>query len=97
MKRSFALHVSFVVLLLVSSLVLPPPVPALAQAGKKKGSDLPAHYRKWLEEEVVYIITPRERDVFLQLQSDREREVFIKAFWRQRDPTPHTEKNEFRE
>lgn len=97
MKRSLAFRVSCFVLLLISSLVLLPPVPVLAQAGKKKVTDLPEHYRKWLEEEVVYIITPRERDVFLQLQSDREREVFIKAFWRQRDPTPNTEKNEFRE
>jgi len=58
---------------------------------------LPEKYRKWLEEEVVYIITPRERSVFLQLRTDRERELFIEAFWKQRDPTPNTPRNEFRE
>ncbi|MDY0231379.1 MAG: GWxTD domain-containing protein [Candidatus Saccharicenans sp.] len=63
-------------------------------------SDLPERYRKWLEEEVAYIITAREREVFLKLQTDQEREVFIEAFWKQRDPspgTPGTPGNEFRE
>jgi len=60
-------------------------------------SVLPERYRKWLDEEVVYLITPKEKEVFLKLQTDREREVFIEAFWKQRDPTPETPQNEFRE
>lgn len=60
-------------------------------------ASLPERYRKWLEEEVVYLITPRERDVFLKLQTDRERDIFIEAFWKQRDPDPGTPANEFRE
>ena len=68
-----------------------------AFAQKKKSSkDLPPTYRKWLEEEVVYIITPKEKEVFLQLETDREREIFIDAFWKQRDPDPLTPENEFR-
>jgi len=65
-------------------------------AGQKKQSakDLPPQFRKWLEEEVVYIISAKERDVFLQLESDRERNIFIDAFWKQRDPNPATEENE---
>ena len=58
--------------------------------------DLPFKYKKWLEEEVVYIITKKEREVFLSLQTDRERDIFIEAFWKQRDPTPNTPENEFR-
>jgi GWxTD domain-containing protein len=58
---------------------------------------LPERYKKWLDEEVVYIITPKEREVFLKLQTDKEREIFIEAFWKQRDPTPGTPANEFRE
>jgi GWxTD domain-containing protein len=58
---------------------------------------LPEKYRIWLEEEVVYIITPTERQVFLDLTADREREFFVEAFWRHRDPTTGTDKNEFRE
>ncbi len=60
-------------------------------------ASLPERYRRWLEEEVVYIITPREREVFLKLQTDRERDIFIEAFWKQRDPDPRTPQNEFRE
>jgi GWxTD domain-containing protein len=58
--------------------------------------DLPPLYKKWLEEEVVYIISPLEKQVFEKLQTDRERDLFIKAFWKQRDPTPGTEENEFK-
>jgi GWxTD domain-containing protein len=63
---------------------------------EKKAKDLPPLHKKWLEEEVVYIILPVERDVFLKLETDRERERFIDAFWKQRDPNPVTPENEFR-
>jgi GWxTD domain-containing protein len=53
-------------------------------------------YDKWLNEEVVYIISPGERDVFGSLAEDRDRDLFIEEFWRQRDPTPGTPENEFR-
>ncbi len=58
---------------------------------------LPERYKKWLDEEVVYIITAHERDVFLHLQTDKERDIFVDAFWKQRDPSPGTPRNEFRE
>ena len=66
-------------------------------AGTETRSSLPARYQQWLTEEVVYIIAPRERDVFLKLKTDRERDIFIEAFWKQRDPSPGTERNEFKE
>jgi len=71
--------------------------PALGNPKKKSPKDLPENHRAWLQEEVVYIITPKEKDVFLQLESDREREMFIKAFWKQRDPNPNTPENEYKE
>jgi len=52
---------------------------------KQKPEDLSPVYEKWLNEEVVYIITPNEKEVFLKLQSDKERDSFIEAFWNQRD------------
>ncbi len=58
--------------------------------------DLPEKFRRWLEE-VVYIITPKEKEIFLQLQTDKERDLFIEAFWAVRDPTPGTPRNEFRD
>lgn len=72
-------------------------LPAAAQTQRKSPKDLPPQHRKWIEEDVVYIITDKEKDVFLQLSTDREREIFIEAFWKARDPDPNTPKNEFRE
>jgi GWxTD domain-containing protein len=62
-----------------------------------RAADLPGKYEAWLEEEVVYIISPLEREAFLKLPTDRERDLFIEEFWKQRDPTPGTPRNEYRE
>ena len=58
---------------------------------------LPEQYRLWLEEQVVYIITSKERDVFRKLETDKERDIFIEAFWKHRDPTLGTPQNEFKD
>lgn len=63
---------------------------------KEPAPKLPEKYKKWLEQEVVYIITPTEREIFLKLKTDRERDLFIEAFWKHRDPVPETEENEFK-
>jgi GWxTD domain-containing protein len=70
---------------------------AAAIAAAQATSDLPERHRKWLEEEVPYIIIERERAAFLELQSADERDAFMDAFWRRRDPDPLTQVNEFRE
>ena len=54
-------------------------------------------YKKWLEEDVVYIITDEEKAAFKQLSTDEERDNFIENFWYRRDPTPDTPENEFKE
>jgi GWxTD domain-containing protein len=59
--------------------------------------ELSKQYRKWLEEDVVWIITDEERAAFKQLSNDEERDNFIEAFWQRRDPTPDTEENEYKE
>jgi GWxTD domain-containing protein len=64
---------------------------------KKLEKELATPYKKWLEEEVPYIISDEERSAFLQLQTNEEREQFIEAFWQRRDPTPDTVENEFKE
>jgi len=51
-------------------------------------------HKNWLEN-VTPIITRAERQVFLQLKTDRERDKFIQLFWKKRDPLPDTSKNEF--
>src|SRR3984893_13593751 len=64
---------------------------------KKLQKELDTPYKKWLQEEVPYIISDEERAAFLQLQTNEEREQFIEAFWQRRDPTPDTVENEFKE
>jgi GWxTD domain-containing protein len=59
--------------------------------------ELETPYRKWLNEDVTYIITDEERAAFKRLQTDEEREQFIEQFWLRRDPTPDTIENEFKE
>jgi GWxTD domain-containing protein len=54
-------------------------------------------YDLWLKQDVAYIITDAERTAFKSLQTDEEREQFIKQFWLRRDPTPGTPANEFRD
>lgn len=69
-------------------------LPTAAQEEKPAQSD---KYKKWIKEEVVYIITPKERGVFNKLETDKERDLFIEEFWRHRDPTPGTPRNEVKE
>jgi GWxTD domain-containing protein len=54
-------------------------------------------YKKWLDNDVAYIITDQEKKAFKALTTDEERENFIENFWRRRDPNPDTEENEYRE
>jgi len=60
-------------------------------------SKLPPKYEKWLKEEVVYIITEQEREFFLQTTTDEQRDKFIETFWRVRDPTPGSPRNEYKD
>ena len=68
--------------------------PLLAQVENPTRSE---KSEKWVKEEVVYIITPKERAVFNKLETEKERDMFIEEFWRHRDPTPGTPRNEFKE
>jgi GWxTD domain-containing protein len=58
--------------------------------------ELETPYRKWVTEDVAYIITDEERAAFGRLTTDAEREKFIEQFWLRRDPTPGTEENEYK-
>ncbi|HLV00354.1 MAG TPA: GWxTD domain-containing protein [Acidobacteriota bacterium] len=55
------------------------------------------YFDKWLNEDVVYIISDEERDVFEKLTAPEEKEQFIEQFWYRRDPDPRTPANEFKE
>ena len=59
--------------------------------------ELKEAYKKWINNDVAYIITKEEKRAFNALVTDEERENFIENFWRRRDPNPDTEENEYRE
>jgi GWxTD domain-containing protein len=63
----------------------------------KLRKELETPYRKWLTEDVGYIITDEERQAFKRMTTDDERQSFIEQFWLRRDPTPDTAENEFKE
>ncbi len=63
----------------------------------KLRKELETPYKKWLSEDVAYIITDEERQAFKHFNTDEEREQFIEQFWLRRDPTPDTQENEFKE
>ncbi len=80
-------------------------VSVFAQEGKeqKKKKDKPSKegvssvYKRWVNEDVAWIITDEERKTFNSLKTDDEREQFIEQFWLRRDPDPDTDGNEYRE
>ena len=56
-----------------------------------------ANYKQWLNEEVTWIVSSEERRAFKELKGDEAKEEFVSEFWRRRDPTPSTQRNEYRE
>jgi GWxTD domain-containing protein len=54
-------------------------------------------YKKWMDEDVRWIISDEERAAFKQLSNDDERDQFIEQFWLRRDPSPDTAENEYKE
>jgi GWxTD domain-containing protein len=67
------------------------------KSDRKLLKELDSPYRKWLEEDVLYIITDEEKKAFLQLSTNEEREQFIEQFWQRRNPSPESPDNEYKE
>jgi GWxTD domain-containing protein len=70
------------------------PLPAPQQISSAAEQD--SAYRKWLNEDVAYIITPAERVAFERMTTDEERNKFIEQFWERRNPTPGSAANPFK-
>jgi GWxTD domain-containing protein len=64
---------------------------------RKTLKELGFDYRQWLTEDVTYIISPDERNAFLQLDTNEEREQFIEQFWLRRSSNPDLPENDFKE
>jgi GWxTD domain-containing protein len=67
------------------------------EAQKALRQELKGDYKKWLDEDVAYIITDEERKAFKSLSNDEERDAFIEQFWQRRNPNPDSPENEFKE
>jgi GWxTD domain-containing protein len=67
----------------------------LSAATKKP--QLPPQYKKWIEQDVLYIITDDERKAFLALTTDEEREKYIDDFWAIRNPLHGADHNPYKE
>jgi GWxTD domain-containing protein len=82
-----------------SSDTIAKPLTKKQQARKQKEleKELMGPWKKWLNEDVVYIITDEEKQAFKRLRTDEERQQFVEQFWLRRDPTPDTEENEYKE
>ncbi len=68
-----------------------------ARKNKDLYKELASPYKKWLDEDVIYIITPEERNAFLHLSTNEEREQFIEQFWQRRNPDPDSVENTYKE
>jgi GWxTD domain-containing protein len=83
----------------------PPPPQTLTKEQRKAQKDkarktlkeLDSQYKQWLNEDVVYIISPEERTAFLQYDTNEEREQFIEQFWLRRSSNPDLPDNDFKE
>ena len=64
---------------------------------KRTFKELDNAYKQWLSEDVIYIISPEERNAFLQLSTNEEREQFIEQFWLRRSGNPDLPDNDFKE
>src|SRR4029077_16693400 len=64
---------------------------------KRTLKELDSAYKQWLTEDVTYIISPEERNAFLQLATNEEREQFIEQFWLRRSNNPDLPENDFKE
>lgn len=69
----------------------------IARKQKELERELAGPWKKWMNEDVTYIITDEERQAFKRFKTDEERQQFVEQFWLRRDPTPDTEENEYKE
>jgi len=67
------------------------------QNAKSMRRELETSYKKWLDQDVRWIIQDEERKAFMQLSNNEERDQFIEAFWQRRNPNPDSEDNEFKD
>lgn len=69
----------------------------IRQQQKELRQELKGPYKKWMDQDVRWIITDQEKKAFLGMSNDEERDAFIEQFWRRRNPDPESPDNSYRE
>jgi GWxTD domain-containing protein len=95
--RGYALLVVFTLLISSLSVFAQDEKKEKPKKQKKSTESIKSVYKRWIDEDVRWIITDEERKTFNLLKTDDEREQFIEQFWLRRDPDPDTDVNEYRE
>ncbi len=98
--RGFGFMLALVTLMPASGLFPAYPAKATPSAGSLKKPRVVTTIdepRKWLTEEVSYIMTAEERATFERLPTGLDREQFIGQFWERRNPYPGVLENLFEE
>jgi GWxTD domain-containing protein len=102
-RRAITFLVAAVILgsLTATSLHAAPPKEQTSKEEKRRQKaiqkEMESAYKRWLSDEVPYIITDEERGAFRKFSTDDEREQFIEQFWERRNPNPGSPENEFKE
>ncbi|HEX2644069.1 MAG TPA: GWxTD domain-containing protein, partial [Thermoanaerobaculia bacterium] len=86
----------FASLLLAAALAAPAAAQKAGPAAAPVPDNLPARHREFLEE-AAPLLSGKERDAFLGLQQEYQRDAFIRRFWEVRDPFPQTPGNELQQ
>lgn len=69
----------------------------LTGSGFQSDGEGDEYFKNWVEQDVIYIISEEEEQVFQRLTTAEEREFFIEQFWLRRDTDPRTATNDFKE
>lgn len=86
----------FLLCLSLSAVLFVPLSLAPHTARAQAATELAPRYQKWLDE-VALLISPKEREAFLAIGKDYQRDAFMRRFWEVRDPFPQTARNELQE
>lgn len=95
MRKKIVILVTACFVLLGSGYSAPKRVKLSGKARKQILKNLEERYKYWWNM-VYHVSTKEERDTFLKLRNNKDRDIFIRTFWQQRDPTPGTEENEYK-
>jgi len=94
---AFGIALSFVVVLSLTAQAQNSSAKTPEDKSRKVKREENRAFLDWPKTDVKLIITPEEEDAYNKLKTNEERENFIEAFWRRRDPSPDTEENEYRD